>query len=375
MRVAVVSHACVVAINQRLFDELCRRADVELLMIAPRRWRASTGVVVDYEPLHDARFQSAPLPVIGSGRISLHLYRGLAATLSSFRPDIVYLDEEPYSLPAWQVLRICRPRGYPLCFTTEQNLMKSFPWPFSSLERQTLDYADLALPSSRAAADVLRAKSFDGAIVVIPHFVDAGRFRPLDASDLRAELGVTSPVIGYLGRLTEEKGLEELMRAAEILWERGVGASVLVVGGGRMAERLRAWAHRWPEDRVALTGPVPHSAAPQYINVLDILAVPSRTTPTWKEQFGRVLLEAAACQVPAVGSDSGNIPGLIEELGSGRVFREGDPAALADALQELIADPERRARLGRRGRRNAERLYGLPTVADRLYDALSRVLD
>ncbi|MEA3400624.1 MAG: glycosyltransferase [Armatimonadota bacterium] len=375
MRVAVVSHACVVETNQRLFDELCGRGDVELLMIAPRRWRASTGVVVDYQPLPGASFQSRPLPVIGSGQISLHLYRGLASALRRFKPDIVYLDEEPYSLAAWQVLRICQPGGYPLCFATEQNLMKRFPWPFSRLERRTLDYAGLALPSSPAAADVLRAKHFDGEIVVIPHSVDTAAFRPMDASDLRVELGVTSPVIGYLGRLAEEKGLEDLTRAAEMLWERGVDASVLIVGGGRMADGLRAWCRRWPEGRAALTGPVPHSAAPQYINVFDVMALPSRTMPNMREQFGRVLLEAAACEVPVVGSHSGNIPRLIEELGSGVLFREWDPAALADALQELIEDPDQRARLGRRGRRNAERLYGLRTVADRLYEALSAVLD
>ena len=58
---------------------------------------------------------------------------------------------------------------------------------------------------------------------------------------------------------------------------------------------------------------------------LDVLVLPSHTTPTWKEQFGRVIVEALWCGVPVVGSDSGEIPWLIELTGGGLVFPEGDP--------------------------------------------------
>lgn len=373
MRIAVISHACVVDVNQRLFNELCRHEDVELLMIAPQRWRTSIGMVADFRPMPDARFATRPLPVLGSGQISLHLYRGLAPVLRDFAPDVVYLDEEPYSLPAWQVLRICRRHGFPLCFMSAQNLVKRFPWPFSRVERSTLDYAALAVPPAEAIAAVLRVKGFRGEIVVVPHFVDTELFRPADASELRRELRLQGTVVGYLGRLTEEKGLEDLMAAMDTLWARGVDASVLLVGAGPLIDRLRAWGRERPQGRVVLTGPVRHAAAPAYLNAFDILALPSRTMPGWKEQFGRVLIEAPACGVPVVGSDSGNIPALIDELGSGLVVPERNPAALAEALQRLIDDPEQRQAMGEHGRQRAEERYGLPAVANRLYEALSAV--
>jgi len=372
MRLAVISHACVIDVNQRLFKQLCAaHPDVELLMIAPERWRASTGSIVDYAEVEDAGFTSRPLPVIGSGQISLHVYRGLARALHEFDPEIVYLDEEPYSLPAWQTLRICRPAGYALCFMTAQNKVKRFPWPFSQVERGVLAWADLAVPPAPDIVDVLLTKGFDGEIVVIPHFVDIDLFRPLDRSDLRRELGLRGPVVGYLGRLTPEKGLGDLREAAEILWAEGMDVSVLLVGGGTMADELRSWSRDHPPGRVVLTGPVPHSAARDYVNVFDILAVPSRTMPNWAEQFGRVLVEAPACEVPVVGSDSGNIPNLVEELQSGRVFAERDPRALADAIRELLADPDATAEMAREARRRVQERYGLEAVAEMLYEALS----
>jgi glycosyltransferase involved in cell wall biosynthesis len=97
---------------------------------------------------------------------------------------------------------------------------------------------------------------------------------------------------------------------------------------------------------------------------LDVLALPSRTTPTWKEQFGRVVVEALWCGVPVVGSDSGEIPWLIELTGGGLTFPEGNPAQLAARLRELRASPELRGQLTRSGRATVERLFSVPAASD-----------
>ena len=103
---------------------------------------------------------------------------------------------------------------------------------------------------------------------------------------------------------------------------------------------------------------------------LDVVVLPSHTTPTWKEQFGRVIVEALWCGVPVIGSDSGEIPWLIELTGGGLVFPEGDPHMLAARLLELREQPALRAELAASGRTAVERLFTVSAATD----ALERLL-
>ncbi len=374
MRIVVISHACVVDLNQRLYQELARHVDIDLLLIAPVVWRASTGRLIHFRTVPEANFRAHPLPVWGSGQISLHWYRGLGPVLRDFAPDLIYLDEEAYSLPAWQVLCLARALHRPMAFVHTQNIFKRQPWPFSAVERAVLDYACLANPLTEECVQVLRAKRFRGQIVLIPHCVDTQRFYPQPQAELRASLGLTDFVVGFLGRLTEEKGIDDLTAAADLLWAAGLRFHLLVVGSGPLQPRLRAWAAQQRPGRVSLVEAVAHDAVPGYLNAMDVLVVPSRTTTGWKEQFGRVLIEALACAVPVVGSDSGNIPILLREVGGGVIFPERQPEALADALKPLIEQPARARELGATGRGGVLSSYAVTAVAERLYQALRAVL-
>jgi glycosyltransferase involved in cell wall biosynthesis len=101
-----------------------------------------------------------------------------------------------------------------------------------------------------------------------------------------------------------------------------------------------------------------------------VLVLPSRTTPTWKEQFGRAITEALSCGVPVVGSDSGEIPWLIGATEGGLVFPEGDQRLLAKRLAELRDQPELRHRLADRGRAAVESMFSVPAATDPLESML-----
>jgi glycosyltransferase involved in cell wall biosynthesis len=110
----------------------------------------------------------------------------------------------------------------------------------------------------------------------------------------------------------------------------------------------------------------------QYINAMDIVAAPSQTTKSWKEQFGRMLIEAMACGVNVVGSDSGEIPFVIGD--AGEVVAEADVPAWTRTLGALIESPARRNELASRGRERAEKSYAWPIVAQRHLDFFESLL-
>jgi glycosyltransferase involved in cell wall biosynthesis len=108
------------------------------------------------------------------------------------------------------------------------------------------------------------------------------------------------------------------------------------------------------------------------MNAIDVLALPSRTTASWKEQFGRVLIEANACATPVIGSDSGAIPDVIGQ--GGLVVPEQNPRALADAIESLAREPERARAMGMAGRAQAEAKYTWGRVAEQMHGIYSRML-
>jgi glycosyltransferase involved in cell wall biosynthesis len=119
---------------------------------------------------------------------------------------------------------------------------------------------------------------------------------------------------------------------------------------------------------------VSHDAVGEALAASDVVVVPSRTVPRWKEQFGRVIIEALAGGVPVIGSDSGEIPVLIEKTGGGLTFPEGDAVALAGRMEALWRDPALRQDLAEKGRSSVLTNYSLEAVAAQLREGLLRVV-
>ena len=145
------------------------------------------------------------------------------------------------------------------------------------------------------------------------------------------------------------------------------------IGDGELRSQLEG--QTIPGSRARVLSGIGHAEMPRAYAQLDVLALPSRTTPTWKEQFGRTIVEALWCGVPVVGSDSGEIRWLIELTGGGLVFAEGDRAALAAQLAKLRAAPELRRELAAAGRAAVERLFSVPAATDRLERLLVNAAD
>jgi glycosyltransferase involved in cell wall biosynthesis len=107
---------------------------------------------------------------------------------------------------------------------------------------------------------------------------------------------------------------------------------------------------------------------------MDVLVLPSRTTPAWAEQLGRVLLEAMAHGRPVIGAASGEIPWVLAEARGGVTFTEGDVAALAGLLVDVRADPTAWQALGARGRTDVQERFSVDASADALARLAERLV-
>jgi glycosyltransferase involved in cell wall biosynthesis len=209
------------------------------------------------------------------------------------------------------------------------------------IRRWVLRSAKAAVAGNTEAKAVLERHGFPKAVTVLPQLgVDTSVFHPESA---RVEPGV---VVGYVGRLVEQKGLLVLLEAFARLSPE---IRLSVVGNGPLRnEFLRRARALGVEGRLDLHEGVAHHEVPRYLRGMTVLVLPSLTTPQWKEQFGHVLVEAMASGVPVIGSESGAIPEVIGDAGI--IVPEGNVEALAEVLRKLISAPAKRTDLAVRGR-------------------------
>jgi glycosyltransferase involved in cell wall biosynthesis len=156
-----------------------------------------------------------------------------------------------------------------------------------------------------------------------------------------------------------EKGWDVLLAAVAQLRGEWV---LQMAGAGPERPRLEAMAHQLGiAERVQWVGARRSGEMPAFLQGLDVLVLPSRTMPNWMEQFGRVLIEAMACETAVIGSDSGEIPHVIG--GAGLTFPEDNAPALAHQLQLLLEHPEQRREFGRAGRQRVLAHYTQEQIA------------
>jgi glycosyltransferase involved in cell wall biosynthesis len=359
-RLLTIGHSYTVGANRRLAQELAVRGDWEVTVAAPRRFR---GDFRSYE-LHaepDEAYALEPLSAPFTQPVHLMVYGRRLRELLRRPWDLVHCWEEPYVASAGQVAS-WTPKAVPLVVATFQNIDKRYPPPFSWIERRTLRRADGVIAFGRTAQDVLQTRPNRVPNVrTIPPGVDTGQFAPDAAARerVRDALGWTdeTPVVGFMGRFVAEKGVDWLTGVLNGLTSRW---RALFVGAGPLERHLRAWAERHP-GRVAIETSVRHHEVPAWLNAMDVLCAPSRTTPRWREQFGRMLIEAFACGVPVVASDSGEIPHVVGEAGI--VLPEGDVDTWRRVINALLADEGSRLALGGRGRARAVETFDWAVVA------------
>lgn len=344
----------------------------EVTAAAPARLRGDLRVI-DLEPITGEACALIPLDVRFGSHPHFRIYgRGLRRLLRQ-RWDVVHCWEEPYVVAAAQIARGIERNA---CFVpaTFQNIAKRYPLPIRMLERRVMARANGWIAFGHTTYDTQRNRPgyVSKPARVLSPGVDTSAFHPdpNERQRTRERLGFTSrdTVVGFTGRFVEEKGIETLLEAfarATRPW------NLLFVGGGALAERITSVQRQHP-SRVRLVADVSHDDVPAYLNAMDLLCAPSRTTGRWTEQFGRMLIEAMACGVPVLASQSGEVPHVVQD--AGLLIPEDDPVKWTEAIDRLVTDAATREELSARGLTRARAEFSWPIVARRHLDFFEEVL-
>ena len=362
MRITIIWHGAVIQAGRLWIEELAARPGVSVSLISASSWSAVLPRRVNFEREGTGSFDVHVLKPHLSFHGATFFLSGLKKALQLSNPDVVLAIEEPFSLVMGQILHIIsqlssRLRLY--CHTY-QNILKQYPFPFSWIEQKTLGRVDGMLGSCPEVLEVLRKKGYGGAQSVFPQSIDPERWRPMPQEvNTQRRRGIH---IGYVGRFVPEKGIDTLLAASRQLT---LAHHLTLVGNGPLEVIIRQEISGMKYTATILKDLLPLQIAGIY-PTFDMLVVPSRTQRNWKEQFGRVLIEGMACGVPVIGSDSGAIPWVIGD--AGRIFPEGDAAALANEIRLLAESPELRRELGEKGRARVVEHFSTKVVVDDLLE-------
>ena len=183
-------------------------------------------------------------------------------------------------------------------------------------------------------------------------------------------MGLKGFVIGFVGRFSKDKGLETLIRAVSKL----DNYTLFMIGMGEDKGYIKKLAKNLGVlDKIIFNDVIPMQDLPRYYNCLDVLVLPSLTRDKWKEQFGHVLIEAMSCEVPVIGSDSGEIPNVIGD--AGLVFKEGNVEGLKRKLEVLIKNRRKYKDYAKLGRKRILEHYTHEKIVNKLHDVFQGVLN
>ena len=352
---------------ERKIALVAAQPDLAVWLVRPSVWQDEYGK----RPVQTVAegYRMVAVPLLGQANEPHRaIYRTLTFAMRAARPHLIHAEEEPDSLAALQIAlarRLFAPQAK-LILHTWQNINRRKSWYVWWVTRAALRSADSILCANREAVSVLVQMGYDNPTAVIPpQGVDTQIFRPPPY-----RLPSESFTIVYAGRLVKEKGISTLIEAIRLL---ASGARLQLVGEGPYRAEAQALAHAArAHDQIRFAPPVSAEGMAHVLAQADVVVLPSQTTPVWKEQFGRILIEAMACRVPVIGSDSGAIPEVIGE--AGLVFPEGDATALADCLRRLVESPDLRRDLAERGYARVMQHYTQERIAEQTVDFYRRLL-
>lgn len=370
----MISHAYIAPENLRKPELLSRYPGLEIGVVRPAKWRTAfkTTVAAAFYAAPNRQVNDLQLPVFFPGDSGKYFYEPLRLyrVVKQFKPDIIHLEEEPWTLVSLQLAVIASLTRVQLVLFTWENLDLKLSFWQNLIERFVSRTARTIIAGNLEAKQRIQKRGFGDRCEILPQFgVDTRNFKPINVLDLKSNLNLSGFIVGFVGRFVEEKGVGTLLEAVAKLSEDV--QLLLVSSSPKLPSEFEAAARKLKiHDRVKILSDVSHQELPKYINLMDVFVLPSITTGTWKEQFGRVLVEAMACGVPVVGSSSGAIPEVIDD--AGLIFEERNSDDLKSKIEHLKSNAVLRQELAEKGHQRVLKNFTFERIASetaRIYSA------
>jgi glycosyltransferase involved in cell wall biosynthesis len=374
MKILYVGHTYTVRANHAKIAALARAMpQAQITLITPHAWRGPlySNSADKFDRTLASNVDHRILRAHFIGKEGAYVYGpALFRFVARLKPDIVHVEQGAYALSYAQVLlatRLFSPHSKAVFFTW-WNLPYRPQGIKRIAEKFNLKHSACAIAGNEAAKDILREHGFQRPIHVLPQLgIDSCAETE---SPLSRHAG-DEFTIGYAGRIATEKGVLDLVNAVAEMPSSQEASFYFVGAGDALSEVKMQAAYRGV--RLTHHAAVKNDELPSHLAKMDVLVLPSRTTPEWVEQFGHILLEAMALGIPVVGSSSGEIPNVIGD--AGLIFPESDTSVLARHLELLLKNPAERERLAAAGKKRVAKHFTHEIIAReqaRIYDWMLR---
>jgi glycosyltransferase involved in cell wall biosynthesis len=374
----IVSHSYLDPVNRKNLGAQSKL--MSLLAVVPRQSGVLLSKRYSYEPSKNEKSLVAALPTF---RLSEGQYFFLSLRLApqGWSPDALVVEYNPWSSVFIQVVLFklfFYPNAKLICFIKKntykkrgrglRRLLKGF------VVDRVLKHVDHFIAGSRLAASMLqRDLGIAGdRISVEQHLgVDVDWFCP-NASARSRSLDGDPLVVGYCGRLDDDKGVLELIHSVkEARTHSGRNFQLRLLGSGRLASKIEMLASK--EAWLRLMAPVPHDNVVGFLRDLDIFAFPSKCTEDHQEHDSQALLEAMACGLPCIATKVGRNADIALDDAVLGISNSTENGELSNALLMLADDTEYRFALGKRARHAILRKYSMAVVAEQRAATIARI--
>ena len=339
MNILVIGHSYVVDSNRQFWNQLAKNENVNVDIIVPNHWSSNLIKTLDYSfnQNTDTNFRKIyPIDCyfVGNGSKYFYHWSKMIKIFFHNKYDLVFVFQETWSLSVAQISllkAISQNRNSLYYIAVCQNIIKKklkwvIPW-----EKLITRSVDRILYCTKEIIDVLNWKKLKKKTHFLPFTYDQNIYEfKIKNIDRKKNKEI---IIGYMGRLTEEKGISCLIEACRLLIKENYSIKLLLAGSGPLKDKAA-------DSFVEYVGTFKHTEAHLFYQRINFFVLPSETRSFWKEQFGRVLVESVASGTPIIGSSSGAIPEVLSNLDLDYVFQEGNASDLTSVIKKLIHDME-----------------------------------